>query len=111
MARAGTILLVEPGSRVTRPSITFCVTYEVLLSSIIAGSVREMSPGIATTSLPPSLIAGAAEGASLAGAWLAGAWLAGDAVLAAPWQAANRIAVTAITAPVRIRIIRFSLLL
>jgi hypothetical protein len=45
-------------------------------------------------------LGGAADGAELAD---------GDA--AVPWQAANRIAVMASTAPVRIRVMRFCLLL
>jgi hypothetical protein len=87
--------------------MTFCMTYDELLSSIIAGSVRVMSPGRATTSVPPSLTAadGSADGALLSGAVLplaAGLVAAGDGDAAVP-QAANMIAVAATNAPIRSR--------
>ena len=93
--------------------MTFCLTYDELLSSTSAGSVRVMSPGIATTSLPPSLIAadGGADGADDAVLGAVVGAVVGAGVVAVPWQAANRIAATATTAPVRIRDMRVSLLL
>src|SRR5215204_4738793 len=107
-ARPGSSSPVVPGLSVTRPSMTFCITYDVLLSSIRAGSVRLMSPGMATTRVPPSLGAPAAgsdgeldaPGSALAGASDAGALVAVD-----PPQAATMIAPAASRVPIRSRAI------
>ena len=88
--------------------------YDELLSLTSVGSARTMSPGRPTTSVPPSLIAVLGDGAVDAGADPDGAVVGavvGAGVLAEPWQAANRTAAMATTAPVRIRVMRVSLLL
>src|SRR3989304_307549 len=53
-ARTGTTSPVVPGLRPTRPSMTWFMTYDELLSSMSAESVREMSPGSAAMSVPPA---------------------------------------------------------
>src|SRR3990170_7875574 len=64
----GMTSLAEPGLSPTRPSMTWFMTYDELLSSMSAESVREMSPGRATMSVPPALgvSSGAVVGAGVA---------------------------------------------
>ena len=75
-----------------------------------AGSVRLMSPGIETTSVPPAFGAagvadGATDGAAEAPPEAGGATDAGAELVVAPPQAAKTIAVTAKSAPMRTRVI------
>src|SRR3989337_3553947 len=73
-ARTGTTSPVVPGLRPTRPSMTWFMTYDELLSSMSAESVREMSPGSAAMSVPPAMgvSSGAVVGAGVAAAGGAG---------------------------------------
>jgi hypothetical protein len=110
------IVPVVPGLVPTRPSMTWLLTAELLLSWMNAVSVDEMSPGIAATSVPPSFGVAAVDalGAVLAAALGAGAVLAAvlGAVLAAvlgavvalePPHAETMITVAATSAPIRVR--------
>src|SRR4051812_37023095 len=94
--------------------MTFCITYDVLLSSIRAGSVRLMSPGMATISVPPSFgwpAAAESDGAvdglpdAPGAALTAGAWDPGALVAGEPPHAATTIAPAASRVPKRSRAI------
>jgi hypothetical protein len=69
--------------------MTWFMTYELLLSSMRAGSVRVMSPGRATTRVPPDFGWPDGLGASEAGAEAPGVGEAAGVGDAAPAQAAT----------------------
>jgi hypothetical protein len=92
-----------PGFRVSSVSSTCCATYVEVASSTSAGSVRLMSPGVATTSVPPSFgvpaadVAGAVDGDGAGDGAVDAAGVAGAGVGdAAPPQAATRTAAPAL---------------
>jgi hypothetical protein len=91
--------------------MTCCSTYDELLSSMSAGSVRLMSPGMAAMSVPPAFGAPASADGAVDGA-VDGSLVApsdggaadGALLVAALPHAATMIAVAAMSAPMRVRI-------
>src|SRR5690349_15219319 len=105
---------VVPGLVPTRPSMTWLLTAELLLSWMNAVSVEAMSPGSAAIRVPPSLgvpaawlgASAEAEGAAaeLPGA-VVGAVVGADVAVVPP-HAVTRMVAAAINAPNRVRDMR-----